>query len=373
MLRVLLITEPSGGGSGRHVVDLAEGLCALGHEVSVIYSSTRAEPRFNSELHALPLRSIRDLPMKRSVGPWDLGAAYRLAQMIRKSGPFDIVHAHSSKAGALLRLVAPRGSTRIYTPHAFRTMDPTMGAKGRVVFGTIEAILARYFTDALIAVAPEEVQHAHSLGVPPDKIHLVVNGVTPAREIDREAARSELGIAPGELAVGFVGRLADQKDPLRFAQALKIARESNSRLRGIILGSGELASAVKSAGGDAVTIFEGCNARDFLPAFDLFAMTSKYEAMPYVLLEALQAGLPIVSTQVGGVSITVRNGENGFVVPVSASPEELVGAILSAAADEQRKKFAAVSSEMASQFGADKMAKETNAVYSSAIRARAKS
>ena len=304
-MRILLVIEAAGGGSGRHVIDLARELARQGHHVAVIYSPTRAESRFEAEIAALPIVLAR-LPMRRAVGPWDIPTARAMKRLVAQLGPFDIVHAHSSKAGALLRAVAPKGAARVYTPHAFRTMDPGLGGAGRVAYGVVEALLARFCTDALIAVAPEEAAHARNLGISARKIHTVVNGVSPAPPVNRVEARAELGLAPDDIAVGFVGRLCEQKDPERFARAIRIARAADPRIRGVVLGDGELAEGVRRAGGDGVALFKGRDARLFLPAFDLFAMTSRYEGMPYVLLEALQAGLPIVSTEVGGTSVASR-------------------------------------------------------------------
>lgn len=155
-LRVLLVTEPSGGGSGRHVIDLARELGELSHKVAVVYSPTRAEPTFVRELERLSLFAVEALPMRRAVGPWDISAARTLQEIIDRLGPFDVIHGHSSKAGALVRLVAPRGAARVYTPHAFRTMDPSTGTLARRVYGAAESILGRFVSDAIIAVSPEE-------------------------------------------------------------------------------------------------------------------------------------------------------------------------------------------------------------------------
>lgn len=367
VLRVLLLTEPSGGGSGRHVVDLARELAALGHQVSVIHSPLRAEPRFLREIAAIPLKALETTPMPRAVGPWDIDAAITLRRMIDRLGPFDIVHAHSSKAGALARLIGLRAAI-IYTPHAFRTMDPTMGRPGRLVYGGIETLLAVLATRALIAVAPEEAAHARALGVAKWKIHTIVNGLTPAPKVDRPAARAELGLAPGDLAVGFVGRLCDQKDPVRFAAAIRIANSRDARMRGVILGDGELDAAVRAAGGDAVTVLSGLNAVEYLPALDLFAMTSRYEAMPYVLLEALQASLPIVSTQVGGASVALRDGQNGRLLPVDAPPDVIAEAVAACLESTRRAAMAQVSANMARTLTARAMAEATVAVYRKSLR-----
>ncbi|MFC4440899.1 glycosyltransferase [Caulobacter henricii] len=362
-LKILLVTEPSGGGSGRHVVDLARELLLLGHIVAVIYSPVRAELKFIRELRGLSLMALEALPMRRAVGPWDIGCARELRRAIDRLGPFDVIHAHSSKAGALARLVAPSGTLRVYTPHAFRTMDPATSNPARLVYGSVEALLGRFVSDAIIAVSSEEADHAGVLGIPLSKIHTVANGLTPAPIVDREAARAALGLQAGDIAVGFVGRLCEQKNPERFAEAICLANALDPRIRGVILGDGELLEVTMAAGGKALSVFSGFNAREYLPAFDLFVMTSRYEAMPYVLLEALQAGLPIISTAVGGTSFAVKHGENGSLLDVNASPQLFADAIIQNAPAELRAVLGKASKAKCVGITALDMAQATTIVY----------
>lgn len=369
-MRVLLVTEPSGGGSGRHVIDLAKRLSERGHEVCLVYSPVRAEARFEAEAAALGLWQLQRLDMARAVGVGDLKSALRLRDLVRQHGPFDIVHAHSSKAGALIRVVAPASSGRVYTPHALRTMDPNLGKVGQLVYGGIEWLLAQFLSDAVIAVAPEEARHARDLGFPEDRLHTVVNGVDASPVVDRTTVRADLGLDRDAVAIGFVGRLCDQKDPLRFVEALRIAHARDPRFRGVMLGDGELAEATRAAAGEAISVLSNRNARDYLPAFDAFAMTSRYEAMPYVLLEALQAALPVVATAVGGTSATVAPGENGLVVPVDASAETFADALLTLAPSAERARMADRSRELARQFSLEAMVDATEAVYRAAITNR---
>lgn len=367
-LKVLLVTEPSGGGSGRHIVDLARELTTLGHRVAVVYSPIRAEPMFERELEALALFAVESLPMRRAVGVWDVRTAWALRQVINRLGPFDVIHGHSSKAGALARLVAPSKATRIYTPHAFRTMDPAISRLSRLVYGGVETLLGRFVSDAVIAVSPEEAEHARALGLPVDKINIVINGLTPAPIVDRDAARAALGLEPGEIAVGFIGRLCDQKDPVRFAEAIRVAHARDPRLRGVVLGDGELKVATLAAGGEALSVFSGLNAREYLPAIDVFVMTSRYEAMPYVLLEALQAGLPIIATAVGGTSIAVVDGENGTLLNVEASANQIADAILDQSETERRTALGAASTARGAGLTAAAMAAATAMAYRRAAR-----
>ncbi|WP_312685554.1 glycosyltransferase [Brevundimonas nasdae] len=362
MMKILQVIEATTGGTARHVIDLCGALLDKGHEVSLIYSPIRASAEFEQMAASYPFHRVASLPMRRSVGPWDMAAAWRLRRLVKDWGPFDILHAHSSKAGALARMIFPKQAARIYTPHAFRTMDPSTGAVERMVYGVIEGALGRFFSEAIIAVSPEEADHAIEMGLRPQKIHTVVNGLSAKPVVDREAVRSRLGIGEDDIVVGFVGRLCEQKDPLRFAKAVRLANMKNSRVRGVMLGDGELCAAAAEAGGGALSIHSGLNGRNHMPAFDVFAMTSLYEAMPYVLLEAHQAGLPIISTRVGGTSVTIRHDRDGKLLEVNATPEVIAQAWLDWIASDRPKRGAPSQNE---EISVNRMADETENVYRS--------
>ncbi len=325
-MRILLVIEPSGGGSGRHVVDLAQGLIDNGHAVSLIYSPTRAEPRFEAEAAALPLRHLEPLPLRRAVGPWDIGALIALRRLIARLGPFDIVHGHSAKAGALTRLAAPASAARVYTPHALPTLNPiTVGATS---YGLIETWLARLACEAVIAVSDEEAAHARRRGFPIERLHTIPNGLTACKTADRRAARRIMRLPDTAWIVGFVGRLSSQKDPVRFAQALRLAHARDPRIIGVMIGEGELCDATHAAGGPSIRLLGALDARPLMAGFDLFAMTSRYEGFSYAMVEAAAAGLPILTTEVGGVSALAEAGARITPLPLSATARQWSQAIV---------------------------------------------
>lgn len=365
-LRILLVIEPSGGGSGRHVVDLAQALIADGHDVSLIYSPLRAEPRFEAEAAALPLRHLERLPMRRAVGPWDVRALLDLRRLIARLGPFDIVHGHSAKAGALVRLAAPRTAGRIYTPHALPSLDAS-GLSSRL-YGAVETLLARSSSEAVIAVSREEADHARRWRFPGERLHTIPNGLAATTAADRHAARKALGLPRDARAVGFVGRLHAQKDPVRFARAVRLAHGRDPRVIGVMVGDGPLAEAVRAAGGEAIRMVGAREARPLMAGFDLFALTSRYEASPYALIEAAVAGAPILTTDVGGVTAVAEAGATLDRLPVEATPADLAEAMLKIL---DRKPSRRVSPGLLERFSAARMAADTVAVYRRAFSARA--
>lgn len=370
-MKILLALEPSGGGSGRHVLDLAQGLLERNHDVTVVWSPVRAEASFVTALKArLGARAI-SLNMKRAVGLHDADSLRALTSLVRETGPFDVLHGHSSKAGALVRLL-PRSlpGVRIYTPHALRTMDPDISAPAKIVFGNVERWLARR-TDAIIAVSAAEARHARAAGLRPRLLETVVNGVDPAAGEDGAQLRARWNIPPDAIVAGFVGRFSPQKDPLRFAEAVALARRRVPALVGVMMGDGELRSAVEAANRDGTLRFSGwIDARSALPGLDMLVMTSRYEAMPYTLLEALCAGLPILSTDVGGVEETVIDGENGCRFATAAPPVDIAHALARAASDPDRlARWSDASRVRARNHTIAHMVAGTEAVYRRAIQA----
>lgn len=367
--KILLVTEAAGGGSGRHFVDLAQELGRRGYRVHAVYSRGRAEARFEEELLAAGV-TVGTVPMRRGVGPWDAVDAWHLRHYIVEHGPFDVVHGHSSKAGALVRLVAPRGALRIYTPHAFRTMDPTLGGAGRIFYGKIEALLGRLWTDGIIAVSAEEHDHGVALGIAPSRMFTVLNGIHPFAGGDRAALRESIGLPSNAVAVGFVGRLTAQKNPVRFVEAIRAAADVDPRIRGVMIGTGELREEVERAADDRILFLGNQDAKRYFAAFDILAMTSNYEGMPYVLVEALHAGLPIVSTDVGGATATIRPGVNGERLPVDVSAREFGAALVALLEGDRLARYAAASREMASAFTVEHMVDQTLDVYRACLDRR---
>lgn len=375
-LHILEVLEPSGGGSGRHFVDLCAGLKARGHRVTAVYSPVRAEDRFVHELLALDLAKVIALPMLRAVGPQDLTSWRALARVIREEGPLDIIHGHSSKAGALTRLRLPGPHVpRIYTPHAFRTMDPTLSSKGRLVFGAIESFLGRFFTDRVICVSQNEYDHARKLGIPAGKLAVVVNGVGTMPEGRRLEIRAQLGLPQDALVFGFIGRLSAQKAPERLVAAFATIARTVPEARLLVIGSGELEGEVRnqiSAAGlvDRVVINAELPGTEALQAMDVLVMTSRYEAMSYVMLEAAAAGLPLILTDVGGTSNVLDHDINGLVVPNTDDTAALAAAMSRLSDPVTRARLTDAARARRHSYGVDTMVDQTLDVYRQALKGR---
>ncbi|MGB5347191.1 MAG: glycosyltransferase [Woeseia sp.] len=367
-LKILLVIETGGAGSGRHVVDLARALSSQGHRVSVVYSPRRADSWFVNEIAALDNVRVYIQPMQRGPHFSDFAAIARVRRIISDDGPFDIVHGHSSKGGAISRLAACRtGSKSLYTPHAFITMNHTMSAAKRFFYGSIERLLAP-FADAVICVSSAEYDHALSLKISRRVLRTVPNGLRPLAEENRADIRAELGLNADDVAIGFVGRLDPQKavDMLILAFAETAKQHANARL--VIVGQGADEPALRqladSTGAADRIVWTGpASGARLMAAFDLLAMPSLYEAFPYVLIEAAFRGLPIVATAVGGTAELVHDDYNGKIV-AQRDPAGLAVELGRLVSDEQkRQRYGAASKELGKNFTVEVMAANTLALY----------
>jgi glycosyltransferase involved in cell wall biosynthesis len=367
-LRVLLVTEAAGGGVGRHFLDLAEGLFARGVQVQGVYSTARMDALFRERLASCVLPPLTTLEMCRSISPRDAVAVPQLVKLARRFGPFDLIHGHSSKGGAIARLAARwMGVPAVYTPHAIVTLDPTLQSWKRTIYGRIECWLARR-TAALIAVAEEESEHAASLGIDRAKIHVIPNGIEPAPLLPRSEARRQMNLPQDAIVIGFVGRLSQQKAPEDLIRAFAGFASTQPWVRLAIIGSGPLERSARRLASDLrvdqqVNFLGDRVAQPLMSGFDIFSLPSRYEGMPYVLLEALAAGLPIVVTSVGGATLAVDPNINGYIVPPAAvaSLQESLARLVQ---DEPlRNRFSAASRQRSQQYTRERMTDQTLALY----------
>ena len=368
-LSLLQVLEPSGGGSGRHFLDLCRAMQRRGHSVTAIYSPLRAEAAFVAELEGMGLDSVISLAMRRAPGPWDITAWWQIRKIVARHGPFHLIHGHSSKAGALTRLRLPGPHIPVlYTPHAFRTMDPTLGSRGRMIYGGIERLLGNWLSDRLICVSRDEYNHALSLGIPKERLRIVVNGVSAPPSGQRASIRARYGISQDALLFGFVGRLTPQKAPQRLVEAFARIAMDLPQAHLLMIGIGELAGTV----GDMIKAFgledrahldgsiPGATAVD---AFDVVVMPSRYEAMSYVMLEAAAGGKPLLLTEVGGARTVIEPGKNGYIVANSDDPSELAAAMTRFADSKLLRSFTAEARRRKDGYTLAGMADATEEIY----------
>ena len=361
---VLQVAQPDEGGVPEHVLRLSLGLQERGWPVQAAVPPTSAiKPALEGA--GIP---VHDLPMGRAPGPADARAARRL-RAIDRAGGFGIVHAHSSKAGALARGALRRPKRLVYTPHCF-AFAAEFDRGRRLMYTSIEQALVRR-SGAIIAVCEwEREQGRAALRGADGRMHVVLNGVGDCAAAAPDAALVEW---KGDLPLaGMVAALRPQKDPLALVRAATRlgGGDGDPVARVAIVGNGELDDAVeaeieRSQVGDRVRLFpfEG-DVTPYLRAIDLFVLPSAWEALPIAVLEAMACGLPVLATDVGGVAEAVEQDVTGELVP-ARHPAALGDALVRLLGD--RARLAALGKRaqerVQERFSLDAMVDATAAVY----------
>ena len=265
--------------------------------------------------------------LMRPIRPWqDLRALVALTSLLKKLKPM-IVHTNSSKAGILGRWAAWLAGVPIiiHTVHGFG-ITPNQPAWFRWLLIWLER-LTGLITTHWIAVSEADAVQGLAWGLfQRSRVSVIRPGIDtwtfqfPSLPVpDRDRLRAEWGVGPEHLLVGTVAPLKSQKAPLDFVAvaALVCARVPDARF--VWVGDGELRSAVEAAirraGLDGHVRLAGWR-RDIpsvMRALDLFLLTSHWEGLPQVLLQARASGLPAVATRAGGAAETIVDGLHGLL------------------------------------------------------------
>jgi glycosyltransferase involved in cell wall biosynthesis len=332
-LRVATLITRLEGGAG---VLALRGALALdrGEFAPVLITGpvTGGGDRLLDQARAGGLEVIVEPALRAPIDPRrDAAAARSLSALLRRRS-FDVVHTHTAKAGALGRVAARRAGVPwvVHTYHGFpfHEFQSRLRRAGYIV---VERRLGR-ITDVALCVGTGVAVEAIRRGLVPHErirtIGVAVPDWPPLAPGARDRARRALGIPPDATVVGAVGRLTYQKAPEDFLAAMRELgrlRGGLGRLRrpdvvGVWVGGGELAERVgrltRTAGGPRVVLAgERADIPDILPAFDVFALPSRYEGLPTVVVEAMVCGIPVVATAVNAVGDVVVPGETGLLVP----------------------------------------------------------
>ena len=317
-MRILrIIARLNVGGPARHVVWLTRNLSSDDFD-SVLVAGSVPEGEEDMAYFARQ-NGVEPLfipQMSRELSPNDLVSLVRIYREIARYRP-NIIHTHTAKAGTVGRLAAflykwltpralvgrPREVRVIHTFHG-HVFHSYYGPVKTKIFLTIERLLARFATDRIIVISAQQLDEINvrfrvgrreqfvvvPLGLDLDLFEKVQG--------DRSVIRNELGVGEREVVVGYTGRLTEIKNLPLLIQAARALPD----LRFFIIGDGTLRAEMQ-AGAPANVTFLG-NREDvarLLSAFDIIALTSKNEGTPLSLIEAMAAGVPFVSTAVGGV------------------------------------------------------------------------
>ncbi len=323
-IKILYGLEAAGGGALKHLTYLSTKLDRNTFDITVVLSSSREED-ISLEMEKMKVAGTRVLIFSicRGINPVkDLGSLFKLVVLLARER-FDIVHAHSSKAGALFRVAAWICSVPkiYYTPHCFYFQ----GKKGmkKLVFVLLERMLSK-ITSMVIVSEGEHEQCIRHKAVSIEKLVNINNAIDfDEYRQDKENAKmkTNLGIPANTFVVGAIGRLTQQKDWETYVFMAVEVLKTHPDVRFLIIGEGELYGEIRKLiyklGLERKVMLTG-HVREIHKLYgiiDVYVNTSLWEGLPYVFLEAMKYGKPIVATDTGNGAAIV-NGENGFISPV---------------------------------------------------------
>jgi len=369
-LRILHVVRAPVGGLFRHICDLAAGQTERGHAVGLIADSSTGGERAANTLARLAPRlalGIYRLPIARDLGPSDLIGLARMFRTIRAIGP-DVLHGHGAKGGACARL-APAGpaTIRVYTPHG-GSLHYAPGTLRGHIYGSIERFLMPRTDLFLFESAYARSTYAAQVGAPKGIVRVVHNGVG-------EEDFAPISHVMDATDLVFVGELRKLKGVDVLLAALALLRGQGRRVTLTVVGEGPDANAFHAEASrlgldDTVRFLGYRGAREAFGLGRILMVPSRNESLPYVVLEATAAGIPIIPTNVGGIPEIFGPYAHRLVPPGDATA---LAAAIAAALDDPQGTLAAAAALRArvrQLFSLDAMVAGVLDAYREALTAR---
>jgi glycosyltransferase involved in cell wall biosynthesis len=382
---VVHVLEALEGGTAHHVRDLVTHVDSVTHHVVVPpvrvggvtdEGAAEAMAAVGAEVHRMDMR-------RTPASVANATAVVALRRLIKRVGA-DVVHGHSAVGGALARLSAtsPVGRTgpgrrrprRIYTPNGIYP-----GAPAAAVERSLGAL-----TDHLVAVSESEGRIVAARGiVPADRVSVIHNGIDLSvidlsddgidagpRHNGPGPLRTRLGLPLEAPVVGFVGRLAAQKNPALLVHAAAQLAGEHPDLHTVLMGDGPLAPGLR--GQIQQLSLTDCvhlsghqrRAASVMAALNLLVLPSEYEGCPYAPLEAMRAGVPVVASDVVGNRDVVLHSRTGLLFPPGDA--SLLAAAISLVLGDPvlgTRLTDAARDRLAADFDVQAMARATAALY----------
>jgi len=318
-LRILHATRAPVGGIFRHILDLANGQADRGHHVGIIADSLTGGERAEQALAEIAPRlklGVHRLAIRREPAAADVLVWTRFQRLIRRLKP-EVLHGHGAKAGAFIRLkTAAKGMIRVYTPHGGSLHYPLTTLKGNV-YARVERALMNSTDLFLFESAFARDTYQRTIGIPKGLVRCVFNGVT-ADEFDPVVK------AEDATDLLYVGEFRHIKGADLLIDALAGLRADGRPVTLTLAGDGEesenLKAQVQRRGlGDAVRFIGHVKARYGFSKGSLLVVPSRGDSMPYVVIEAAAAGIPMVAANVGGIPEIFGSHTGALFAPSNAA------------------------------------------------------
>lgn len=368
-LRIIHCFRSPVGGIFRHVRDLLDAQKALGHEIGIICDSVTGgafEDALFEKIKPHLALGLHRFPMSRSISKRDITATWKTYKIIKELKP-DIIHSHGAKggaygriAGSLLRVSGVRVA-RIYCPHGGSIHFDAASVTGKMFFA-VERWLSRK-TDRFIFVSDYEKDgFVEKVGEPTCGVSLIYNGLSPEEYVPVSIKRNAADFL-------YIGMMRDLKgaDVFLYAVAKIKAMEGRGNVTAEFVGDGP--DEEKYLKQIAMTGLEDCvSVHSAMPAREAFAMAkvvvvpSRAESMPYIVLEAIAAHMPIVATNVGGIPEIFLDETDVMCKP--GDSDALAKQMLAVLDDKNRKtKVERRANKLAERFSVEVMAQNVETAY----------
>lgn len=341
------------GGAEKFVLDLSSNIDRNRFEVSIISLYECSDSMFYKEAIE---KQINVIFLNKKKG-FDMGTILRFNKLLKEHKP-DVVHTHTIvDRYTIIPCIINRIKRKIHTVHSVADKE----------IGSSFARKIMYFAYHFCKVVPVGVSSTVTASV--KKEYKLKDVLTIYNGIDTERYSKKTGRDRTENYVFInVARMSSVKNQILLLKAFKLAYQKNKKIKLLLVGDGpmrsELEEFINKDGLHGVVKMVGrCNdVENQLKKADCFVLTSKYEGLPMSVLEAMSCGLPIVSTNVGGISDVVVDNHNGFLCSgdermISSKMLEIAGS------KEKQKAFSKNSLNMSKKYDLKKMVKEYERLY----------
>lgn len=381
---LFVITQTKWGGAQKYVLELAEYF-SKNNEVHIAYGEIKnPNKQFLDTCRKLNIKTIPIENLVRNVSPgYDVSAVIELFKKVLQDANYDLIHLNSSKVGMIGVLAAKLYgfnpmNTRlrvVYTAHGFIFNEPK--AKIEKKLFTISETISTSLQTMILTVSEHDRQSAAQNKVCPEgKMITIHNGVNPVDYgfLTKEKAQEALGLDKDKKYFGTIASFYTTKGHTYLIEAIQILKDQKSSLikncQWVLIGDGpELANirtkAQEAGVEDNIKFVEPKdNDWQYLKAFDIFVLPSIKEGLPYTILEAGLAGVPVIASKVGGIPEILTNKETGYLT-TAANPISLKEAMRSLAKNtELADKLADNNARnIRENFSLQKMLTETEEAY----------
>ena len=367
-LRIVHVTRTPVGGIFRHILDVADGQAARGHRVGIVCDSSTGGPRADAALAAIAPQmqlGIARFAMQRELGPADVMGFVQVSRHLATLQA-DVLHGHGAKGGAFVRLMSAPAAIRVYTPHGGSIHYGRHTLRG-MVYGVIERFLTRRTELFMFESAFARNAYEAMVGAPRGIVRVVPNGISAAEMAPVEPRADAADI------VG-VGEFRHIKGIDVLIDATAELHRSGRPVSLAIAGDGEEGPALREQVArlglaDSVRFLGHTPAREAFAHGRVLAVPSRADSLPYVVIEAGGAGIPIIASNVGGISEIL--GSDGNLVPPE-HPGRLAQAMAATLDDPARARVdaARLRERIRTLFSQDAMVGGVLAGYGAAIAAK---